>query len=81
MLGEGEEHIVRRLYREKRVGSVQELGDGLYRFRAEVFDTREMLTWIRTFICRITDIKFSNKNVARVFERDLKKMYEMYGLT
>ncbi|MBQ9117394.1 MAG: WYL domain-containing protein [Clostridia bacterium] len=76
----GEEFIVNRLYREKRVGTVESLGDGLYRFHAEVFDTREMLTWIRTFICRIVDIKFSNPSVARVFESDLERMYETYGL-
>jgi len=77
---EGEEYIVNRLYREKRVGQVERVGDGLYRFFARVYDTREMLTWIRTFICRIVDIKFSNREVARIFEGDLDRMYEMYGI-
>ena len=76
----GEEFIVNRLYREKRVGTVESLGDGLYRFFAEVYDTREMLTWIRTFICRIVDIKFSNPTVAQVFHDDLRKMYKAYGV-
>lgn len=75
-----EDFIVNRLYREKRVGRVEQVGDGLYRFFAEVYDTREMLTWIRTFICRIVDIKFSNPAVARVFEGDLERMYEAYGI-
>ncbi len=79
-VGEGEEYIVNRLYREKRVGTVEPLGDGLYRFFARVYDTREMLTWIRTFICRIVDIKFSSHDVARVFFGDLRKMYKAYGL-
>ena len=78
---DGEEFIVNRLYREKRVGTVESLGDGLYRFLAEVYDTREMLTWIRTFICRIVDIKFSNPTVAQVFHDDLLKMYRAYGIT
>ena len=79
-VGRDEDYIVNRLYREKRVGTVENVGDGLYRFFAEVYDTREMLTWIRTFICRIVDIKFSNPAVARVFESDMERMYEMYGL-
>ena len=79
-VGENEGFIVNRLYREKRVGTVEQVGDGLYRFFAEVYDTREMLTWIRTFICRIVDIKFSNPSVAKVFEIDMEKMYQRYGL-
>ena len=80
-VGKDEDYIVNRLYRERRVGTVEELGDGLYRFFAEVYDTREMLTWIRTFICRIVDIKFSNKNVAKVFFGDMTKMLEIYGIS
>ena len=79
-VGADEEYIVNRLYREKRVGQVEQMGDGLYRFFAEVYDTREMLTWIRTFICRIVHIKFSNPAVARVFEGDLERLYEAYGV-
>ena len=79
-VGRGEDFIVNRLYREKRVGTVEQVGEGTYRFFAEVYDTREMLTWIRTFICRIVDIKFSNPTVARVFEEDMERLYSTYGI-
>lgn len=52
----GEEHIHHRLEREKRCGSVEKIDDHTSRFYAEVYDATELIPWIRTFICRITDI-------------------------
>ena len=75
-----EEHIYRRLLREKRVGKVKKIDERTYRFSAKVYDSNELLPWLRTFICRITDIKFSNTTVERRFKQDLLEMYRMYGL-
>ena len=80
-VGNGEEHIARRLEREKRVGQVEKLDDHTYRFTADVYDTSEMIPWIRTFICRITEIHFSNRTVEDRFKRDIEEMYRMYGIT
>ena len=41
----------------------------------------EMIPWIRTFICRIVKLNFSNRTVENEFKADVKKLYEMYGLT
>ena len=79
-LSEGEEYIARRLEREKRVGKVEKLDEYTYRFSAEVYDTGEMIPWIRTFICRITELRFSNRALENQFRRDLEKMYRMYGI-
>ncbi|MCH5191523.1 MAG: WYL domain-containing protein [Oscillospiraceae bacterium] len=76
-----EEHIVRRLEREKRVGQVEKIDDRTYRFTADVYDTSEMIPWIRTFICRITELHFSNRTVENQFKRDIEEMYRMYGIT
>ena len=46
---EGEEHVVRRLNREKRCGTVVKIDDTHWRFSADVYDAREMLPWLRTF--------------------------------
>ena len=35
---------------------------------------------IRAFICRITEIHFSNKILEVQFKRDIQKMYELYDL-
>jgi DNA-binding transcriptional ArsR family regulator len=76
----GEEHIIRRLNREKRVGTVEKIDDNTYRFYADVYDTTEMIPWIRTFICRIIKLNFSNRTAENKFKTDLGTMYSMYGL-
>ena len=38
------------------------------------------LTWIRSFICRITYINFSNKEIENQLREDLNAMYRLYGL-
>lgn len=75
-----EAHIYQRLLREKRLGTVELLDSCTARFSAEVYDSAELLPWIRTFICRITAISFSNPEVAQRFQKDLKQMYQLYGV-
>ena len=78
---EPEEHfIVQRLQREKRCGRVERVDDTHYRYVAEVFNTEEMLPWIRTFLCRITKMNFSNRTIENRFKADIEKMYRMYGI-
>ena len=79
-IADSEGHIVRRLEREKRIGQVEKLDDNTYRFVADVYDTSEMIPWIRTFICRITELNFSNKVLEKQFKNDIKEMYRMYGI-
>ena len=77
---DGEQHIPRRLEREKRIGHVEYIDEHTCRFWADVYDASELIPWIRTFICRITDISISNKVLEIQFKEDLQAMYEMYGL-
>lgn len=79
-IGHDEEYIYGRLEREKRCGNVQRIDETTARFTADVYDANEMIPWIRTFICRITDIKISNRNVEERFKRDLNDMYRIYGI-
>ena len=78
---DGEDYIVKRLEREKRIGTVEKLDEHTYRFSADVYDTSEMIPWIRTFICRIVTMNFSNRTVENQFKKDLEAMYRMYGIT
>ncbi len=80
-IGDDERHIINRLEREKRCGRVEKLDENRYRYSADVIDTTEMLPWIRTFICRITKLSFSNRTVENGFKADIRKMYEMYGVS
>ena len=76
-----EKHIINRLEREQRIGTVEKIDDLTYRFNADVYDTMEMIPWIRTFICRIIQMNFSNRTAENQFKNDLEQMYKMYGLT
>ena len=76
----GEEYIINRLEREKRCGYLEKADAFSYRFSAAVYDSAEMLPFIRTFISRITSIHFSNPKVEKTFKEDLRKMYEIYGV-
>lgn len=79
-IGKGEGHILRRLEREKRCGRIEQVDDTHYRFSAQVFDSKEMLPWIRTFLSRITRLHFSNSYVEKSFRTDLSAMCRLYGL-
>ena len=79
-VNKGEEHIIRRLEREKRVGTVEKIDDCTCRFYADVYDSSEVIPWIRTFICRITKLNFSNRTLENQFKNDIKDMYRMYGI-
>ena len=77
---DNEEYIIRRLEREKRVGTVEKLDENPYLFSADVYDSSEMIPWIRTFICRIVKMNFSNRSVENQFKKDLDAMYRMYDI-
>ncbi len=77
--GEGEEHVVRRLKREKRCGTVVKVDDTHWRFSADVYDAREMLPWLRTFTGRISGLKCTDARVAARFRGDFDALAQMYG--
>lgn len=78
--GDDEHYIRRRLEREKRCGSVKHIDNNTSQFCADIYDANEIVPWIRTFICRITDLSFSNKKLEEQFKRDMEEMYQMYGI-
>ncbi|MCQ2406218.1 MAG: WYL domain-containing protein [Oscillospiraceae bacterium] len=75
-----EKHIPGRLEREKRCGTVEHSDNNTSRFFADVYDAGELIPWIRSFICRITDIHFSDSALEERFKKDIEDMYALYGL-
>ena len=75
-----EDYIISRLEREKRIGTVEQIDSRHYRFSADVYNSEELIPWIRTFICRIVDINFSKKSLETQFKRDIERMHAMYDL-
>lgn len=78
-VGEGEYFIEQRLQREKRCGRIEKIGENLYRFSIDVYDTKELLPWVRTFIGRIVEFSCTNQEVTDKFQRELQLLHEMYG--
>ena len=77
--GRGEEYIIRRLEREKRCAGLERLDDYRWRLTAEVYDAKEMIPWIRTFIGRIQSLQCSNPEMEEIFRRDIEAMWDHYG--
>lgn len=80
-IGKGEEYIYHRLEREKRCGTVTMTNENTAVFSADVYDTSELIPWIRTFICRIVSLNFSNRTVENLFKRDIEYMYRLYDIS
>ena len=59
---------------------MEKIDDYTYRFIADVYETSELIPWIRTFICRIKKLNFSNRTIENKFKQDIEQMYKMYGI-
>ncbi len=77
--GPEEGHVVRRLEREKRCGTVERIDDTHWRFSADVYDAREMLPWLRSFTGRVSGLKCTDERVVTRFRRDFDTLAQMYG--
>lgn len=73
-----EAYIINRLQREKRQGVVTRLAPNSYRFDIDTYDSGELLSWIKTFIGRITALEGDNQAVVNRFYSDLRRLYTLY---
>ncbi len=73
-----DQHIVQRLNREKRCGEVWQLSENQWGFKASVYDARELLPWLRTFIGRIIRLTCSNPLVETLFWQDVAALARLY---
>lgn len=73
-----EEHIINRLEREKRNGSVIKIDEETYKYVVDTRDAYELMPWIRTFICRIVKLESTNEVLVTNFYDDLDKLIKMY---
>jgi hypothetical protein len=74
-----ESYLIERLEREKRCGTICQINETTWQFTADVYNAREMLPWLRTFIGRIVSLKCSNQIVEQQFWADINALYELYG--
>ncbi|MBR4986042.1 MAG: WYL domain-containing protein [Proteobacteria bacterium] len=73
-----EAHVLERLEREKRCGSVMSLGPYRRYFRIEVCDAEEMAPWLMSFTGYIEKLTCSDKAFERKFWEELRKLSELY---
>jgi hypothetical protein len=73
-----EQYILDRLKREGRNGTITHIGEDTYSFTITVFDTNEMMNWVKTFIGRIITLEGSNQQTISNFYRDMIRMKNMY---
>jgi hypothetical protein len=72
-------HIAKRLLREMRCGTVTQLSENEWLFRAEVYDTGELLPWLRTFTGRIISLTSTDKATEQQFWSDFEETAKMYA--
>ena len=77
-IGDGEEYIYKKLLREKRCGRVERLDEHTARFSAEIYNSGEIVPWVRNFIGNIIDIDFSDKQTEQRIKQDMDAMYLIY---
>lgn len=74
-----EPYIIERLNREKRQGTLTQLDCSRWLFSIDVYDTMEMVPWIRSYYGRIVRFSCDNKEVEHKVKRNVAQMMEMYG--
>ncbi len=74
-----EKHVLMRLLREKRGGSVRQEGPAVWVFSIDVYDAAEMLPWIRTFTGHILSLTCTNPHIVKCFRDDLKRTLALYS--
>lgn len=74
-----EQHIPRRLEREKRNGRVEMVDKNTCKYIVDTYDALELFPWIRTFIGRIVKLECSDKAAVKRFYEDLDQLYALYG--
>lgn len=75
---EKEPYILNRLYREGRGGEVLRVRENEYIYSGTFFDSKEMLSWLKSFTGRILDVQGSNQEAVTRVVYDWERMYKMY---
>ncbi len=74
-----EQYILDRLKREGRNGIITRISENTYSYSVRIFDTNEMIPWVRTFLGRILSVEGTNRQVINKFLQDVGRMKRMYN--
>lgn len=73
-------YIINRLEREKRQGTLTQLDKNTYKYTIKLWNPGEMFPWLRSYITRIININFENKELEQKFWNDFDCMQAIYNL-
>ncbi len=73
-----ERDVLERLLREKRNGMVERIDKNTFAYSTSIFDTNEMMNWVKTFIGRIVSLEGANLPVIQKFHHDIERMKHLY---
>ncbi len=76
---ETEKHVLDRIRREGRSGELIRIDRNTYLYTVEVYDSNEVMPWIKTFVGRIISLEGTNRAVVDKFYNDIRLMNEMYS--
>jgi hypothetical protein len=75
---ETESYIINRIKREGRGGEFKKVDTNVFLYSKDVFDTNEMMPWVKSFTGRIISVEGTSKFVVDKFYNDMRRMYKMY---
>ncbi len=73
-----EGYVLERLKREGRSGEIHHVGQDIYLYTVELFDTSEMMAWVKTFTGRIISLEGTSQEVVNCFYKDMERMAALY---
>jgi hypothetical protein len=74
-----ERYVLDRLAREGHGGTITRLEQNVFMYAIELFDTNEMMAWVKSFTGRIISLEGSNKEAIKYFYNDMARMQKLYG--
>jgi len=75
---ENEGYIIKRIDREGRGGKLEKVDKNTFIYSKEIFDTNEIMSWVKSFTGRIISIEGASEFVTNKFYDDMKRMKDMY---
>ncbi|NMM63450.1 WYL domain-containing protein [Clostridium sp. P21] len=75
---EKESYIMNRINREGRGGKLEKVDKNIYIYSKKIFDTNEIMAWVKSFTGRIISIEGASEFVTNRFCNDMKRMKDMY---
>lgn len=75
-----ESYILKRLQREAFSGKIEnDENENKASFSFDLFDSKELVPWIRSYFGRVTNFNFENKELQQQITDEISKLYILYN--